>query len=66
MMGINIDLLQWSKLNLHFLIKKTSGSGIRNISYKKLVEELQKPMLLETLIKKKYIHLLFIILGVQI
>ena len=46
-----------------FLEKKTFGSGIKNISYKKLVEELQKPKLLETLIKEKYVHVLFIILG---
>ena len=34
-----------------FLIKKTSGSGIKNISNKELVEELHKPVI------KKYTHL---------
>ena len=41
MMDINVYLLQWF---INFLMKKTSGSGIRNnnISNKKLAEELHK------------------------
>ena len=41
MMDIKVDLLQWS---ITFLIKKTSGSGIKNenISNKELVEKLHK------------------------
>ena len=41
MMDIKVDLLQWSKT---FLIKKTSGSGIKNenISNKELAEKLHK------------------------
>ena len=41
-MHINVDLLQWS---ISVLIKKTSGSGIKNenIPNKKLAEELDKP-----------------------
>ena len=40
-MDIKMDLLQWSKT---FLIKKTSGSGIKNenISNKELAEKLHK------------------------
>ena len=40
MVDINVEFLQWS---LNFLIKKTSGSGIKNenISNKELAEELQ-------------------------
>ena len=54
-MDINMDLLQ-SFINI--LIKRTSGSGIKNISNKELAEELQKP------ISKKFdkgkVHSLFI------
>ena len=41
MMDIKVDLLQWS---ITFLIKKTSGSGIKNenISNKELAEKLHK------------------------
>ena len=44
MMDINVDLLQWS---IYFSIKKTSGSGIKNvnISNKELAEELHKPII---------------------
>ena len=38
-MDINVDLLQWF---INFLIKKTSGSGIKNenVCYKELANEL--------------------------
>ena len=41
MMNIDVDLLQWS---INFLIKKTSGNGIKNdnISNEKLADELHK------------------------
>ena len=41
MMDIKVDLLQWS---ITFLIKKTSGTGIKNenISNKELAEKLHK------------------------
>ena len=41
MMDIKVDLLQWS---ITFLIKKTSGSGIKNenISNKELAEKFYK------------------------
>ena len=41
MMDINVYLLQWF---INFLMKKTSGSGIKNnnISNKELAEELHK------------------------
>ena len=41
MLDINVYLLQWF---INFLMKKTSGSGIRNnnISNKELAEELHK------------------------
>ena len=41
MMDINVYLLQWF---INFLMKKTSGSGIRNnnISNKEVAEELHK------------------------
>ena len=39
MMDINVDLFQWS---VNCLIKKTSGSGIKNIPNKELAEELPK------------------------
>ena len=44
MIDINVGLLQWC---IDFLIKKTSGSGIKNenISNKKLVEESHKPII---------------------
>ena len=43
-MDINVDLLQWFT---NFLIKKTSGSGIKNehISSNELAEELHKPVI---------------------
>ena len=63
-MDINVEFLQWS---INFLIKKTSGSGIKNenISNKELAEELQN-QLLENLRKEKYTHLLYTIFGVLI
>ena len=44
MMGINVDFFQWF---INFLIKKTSGSVIKNenIPNKKLSEELNKPII---------------------
>ena len=42
MMDINVDLFQWS---VNCLIKKTSGSGIKNIPNKELAEELPKPII---------------------
>ena len=44
MMDINVVLFQWF---INFLIKKTSGSGIKNenISNKELGEELLKPII---------------------
>ena len=56
-MDIKEVLLQWF---INSLTKKTSGSGIKNenISNKKLAEELHKPIIIENLIKEKYIHLL--------
>ena len=44
MMDINVDLLQWS---IKFLIKKllVSGNKNKNISNKKLAEELHKPII---------------------
>ena len=59
MMDINVDLLQWF---INFLIKKTSGCGNKNknISDKKLLEELHKPIM------RKYIHVLLAIFGVPI
>ena len=55
-----MDLLQWFII---FLIKNTSGSGIKNetISRKNYTNQL-----LENLIKEKYTHLLLTIFGVQI
>ena len=43
-MHINVDLLQWF---INILIKKTSGSGIKNenIPDKELAEELHKPII---------------------
>ena len=54
-----MDLLQWF---INFLIKKTSGCGNKNknISDKKLAEELHKPIM------RKYIHVLLAIFGVPI
>ena len=54
MMDIKQVLLQWF---INFLIKETSGSGIKNeiISNKELAEELHKPSL-ETFRKEKYTH----------
>ena len=64
MMDIKEVLLQRF---IHFLIKKTSVSGIKskNISNKKLAEELHKPII-KKLIKEKYIDLLLTIFGVLI
>ena len=42
MMDINVDLLQ-SFIN--FLIKKTSGSDLKNVPNKELAEELHKPVI---------------------
>ena len=51
MMDINVDLLQWF---LIFLIKKTSGRGIKNkyISNKELAKELHRPIIRNFNIKK--------------
>ena len=64
MMDIKEVLLQRF---IHFLIKKTSVSGIKskNISNKKLAEELHKPII-RKLIKEKYIDLLLTLFGVLI
>ena len=45
-MDISMDLLEWF---IDFLIKKTSGSCMKNISNKELAEE--------NLIKENYTHL---------
>ena len=57
MMGINVDLLQWS---LNYLINKTFGSGIRNenISNRELAKELYKPVIRK--FKKRKVHSPFI------
>ena len=57
MMDINVDLLQWS---ITFLIKKNSGSGIKNenIANKELAEELHKPIIRR--FKKRKVHSTFI------
>ena len=57
MTNVNVHFLQWS---IHFLIKKTFGSGIKNenMSSKELAEELNKPIIIRKFKKKKYIHLL--------
>ena len=57
MMGINVDLLQWS---LNYLINKTFGSGIRNenISNRELAKELYKPIIRK--FKKRKVHSPFI------
>ena len=54
---MDINLLQWS---INFLIKKTSGSGIKNenISNKQLAEELQKPIIRK--FNKRKVHSPFI------
>ena len=56
MTNVNVHFLQWS---IHFLIKKTFGSGIKNenMSSKELAEELSKPII-RKFKKEKYIHLL--------
>ena len=56
MMDINVNLLKWS---INFLIKKTSGSGIKNenMSNKELAED-NKNQLLELLREEKYTHVL--------
>ena len=57
MMGINVDLLQWS---LNYLINKTFGSGIRteNISNRELAKELYKLVIRK--FKKRKVHSPFI------
>ena len=57
MMDINPDFLQWF---IHFLIKKTSGSGIKNdnMSDQQLAEELHKPVIRN--FKKRKVHSTFI------
>ena len=59
MMDIKVDLLQWS---ITFLIKKTSGSGIKNenISNKELAEELHKPMMIK--IEKRNVNSLGVLI----
>ena len=56
-MDINVDLLQWSK---NILIKKASGSGIKNESgsNKELAEELHKPIIRK--FNKRKVHSPFI------
>ena len=49
MMDINVNLLWWS---INLSIKKTSGSGIENISNKELAEELHK-RIIQKFIKRK-------------
>ena len=53
MMDFNVDLLQWF---INFLVKKTSGSGIKNknISNRELAEELHKPFIRK--INKRKVH----------
>ena len=55
MMDINKDLLQWF---INILIKKTYGSGIKNISNKELAEELHKPIIRN--VNKRKVHSSFI------
>ena len=57
MMDINVDLLQWS---INFLIKNTSGSGIKNknISNKELAEELHKQVIKK--FNKRKVHSSFL------
>ena len=54
-MDINVDLLQWF---INSLIKKTSGSGSKNISNKELAEELHKPIIRN--FNKRKVHSPFI------
>ena len=54
-MDINMDLLQ-SFINI--LIKRTSGSGIKNTSNKELAGELHKPIIRKC--NKRKVHLPFI------
>ena len=65
-MSINVDMLQWYT---NFLIKKTSGSGIKNENMlnKELAEEFHKPIL-RKIEKKKKRHSPFIdnILGADL
>ena len=65
MKDIKEVLLQWF---INFLIKKSSGSGIKNenISNKELAEELNKPIIGKLLKKEKYTHFLLTIFGVLI
>ena len=52
-MNFNVDLLQWF---INFLLKKTSGSGIKNknIFNRELVEELRKSFIRK--INKRKVH----------
>ena len=54
MMDINVNLLKWS---INFLIKRTSGIGIKNenMSNEELAED-NKNQLLELLREEKYTH----------
>ena len=63
MMGINVDLLQWS---INFLMKKLLVA-LENeiISNKELAEELHKPVI-RKFNKKKYNNFLLTIFGAQI
>ena len=58
MMDINVDLLQWF---INFLIKKTSGSGIKNqnIFNKELAKELLKQIFRN--FNKRKVHSPFIV-----
>ena len=62
MIDVNMDLLQCF---INFLIKRTSGSGIKNenISNTELMEELYKPIIKNL---EKYTHLLLTVFQVQI
>ena len=63
MMGINVDLLQWS---INFLMKKLLVA-LENeiISNKELAEELHKPVI-RKFNKKKYNNFLLTTFGAQI
>ena len=65
MMDINVELHQWS---ITFLIKKTSGSDIKNenISNKELADELHKKYYKIKQEKEKYTQLLYTISAVLI
>ena len=63
MMDINVDLLQRS---VKFLIKKTSGKVIKNISNEELAEELHKPIIKKFNKGKVYSPFIDIILGADL